>query len=218
MLSIIQKPLLLLPTMLICTCLSWVSESALRRLSFPPTSSRNQAFVIPDDGVMQSTSFAVNSGVSQIASTASDNHFVPLTYQRAPHTQTQSTSGPCQGAIPTDPSQKINRPEAVPMTSKPDIITTDQATLPQVPPTSSFIPEPQRNLFQAPRKSAIPPGGEPRRAEPNFVPMEGKPFPRPLHIKWSSSQLGPLISGASPPECKYKTTRCLVSDTSSIQH
>jgi hypothetical protein len=31
--SMIQRPLLLLPTTLMCTCLSWVSESALRRLS-----------------------------------------------------------------------------------------------------------------------------------------------------------------------------------------
>jgi hypothetical protein len=120
---------------------------------------------------MQLASFAVNSGVGQIASTASNNYFVPLNL-RAPQTQTQSTSGPCQGAIPTDSSQKTNRPETVPITSKPDLIITDQATLPQVPPASSFIPEPQRNFSQAPRNSALPPGGEPRRAKPNFVQME----------------------------------------------
>jgi hypothetical protein len=183
--------------------------------------------------MMQSASFAVNSGVSQILSTTSDNHFVPLTFPRAPQTQIQSMGGPCHGAIPTDPSQKTNRPEAVPMTSKPDIIITEQATLPQVPPTSSFIPEPQKNLSQAPRNSAIPPDVGPRRAEPNFCPsgagnlFPGAPyikvlpatasnlFPGPSHIKWSSFQLGHLISGPSPPECKYKTTRCLVPNTSS---
>jgi hypothetical protein len=140
----------------------------------PLTSSHNQTFVIPDDSVMQSASFAVNSRVSQILCSTSDNHFVPLTHPRAP--QIQSIGGPCQRAIPTDSSQKTNRPEIVPMTSKPDIIITDQTILPQVPPTSSFIPEPQRNLFQAPTNSAIPPGGEPRRAEPNFVPMKRATF------------------------------------------
>jgi hypothetical protein len=111
------------------------SEKAL----LPPTSSRNQTFVIPDNSVMQSASFAVNSRVSQIPSSTSDNHLVPLIFPRAPQTQTQSMSGPCQGAIPTDSRQKTNRPETVPMTSKPDLIITDQATLPQVPPTSNFI-------------------------------------------------------------------------------
>jgi hypothetical protein len=121
---------------------------------------------------MQSASFAVNPGVSQIPSTTSDNHFVLLTYPRAPQTHILSLGGPSYGVIPTDSSQKTNRPETVPMTSKPDIIITDQPTLPQVPPASSFIPESQRNFSQAPRSSTIPPGGETRRAEPYFFPME----------------------------------------------
>jgi hypothetical protein len=137
----------------------------------PPTSSRNRTFVIPENSIMQSASVAVNSGVGQIASTASYNHFVPLN-PRAPQKQAQSMSGPCQGAIPTDSRQKTNRPETVPMTSNPDVIITDQTTLPKVPPTSSFIPELQRNFSQAPRDGAILADGEPRRAEPNFVPME----------------------------------------------
>jgi hypothetical protein len=119
---------------------------------------------------------AVNSGVSQITSTTPNNNFVPLTHPRAPQTQTQTMSGPFQGAIPTDSSQKTNRPETVPMTSGPDLIITEQATLPQVPPTSSFIPEPQRKFSHAPRNSAIPTGGTLRRVEPNFVPMERATF------------------------------------------
>jgi hypothetical protein len=78
----------------------------------PSTSSRNLTFVIPDDSMMQSASFPVNSVASQIPGAIPNNRFVPLTLPRAPRAQNEPMSDLCQGTMPAYTRQKINRPEA----------------------------------------------------------------------------------------------------------
>jgi hypothetical protein len=150
---------------------------------------------------MQSASFPVNSVASQIPGAIPNNRFVPLTLPRAPRTQSEPMSDLCQGTMPAYPRQKINRPKAPHMTSKPNIILAGQVLLtssfipePQAsfPPTSSFVPETQTNLYQAPRNSIIPPNQAPQYQ----VPPD------------SNSNLD------SPPEHKYRTTGCFLPGSS----
>jgi hypothetical protein len=131
------------------------TRAGFDQADLPPTSSCSLTFVIPDNSAVQSASFPVNSVASQIPGAIFDNSVVPLTLPRAPWTQSEPMSVLCHGAIPVNPRQKTNKPEAPHMTSKPDFILAGHLPLtssfipepqPSFPPTSSFIPEIQTNF------------------------------------------------------------------------